>query len=312
MTEETKQADQGGRAHEFTDLKVTGNLEEMTAWLSNIRAPGMFDTRFPFVIVPQSLKLLDMEASMPFPRMIRKAVKFIDTASFLDYFNLFRAAYKPRLFTAKDSSGMSILCVFDYDGPGIAIGTATETGPSVSMPQPMWGAHRATLSLSYDPDFKSLKDNENRWFDQEEFALFVEENTHLFVNPTGADMLELAQELKGVRNANWQAGKRLANGQVGLQYIETVEAKSVRGEIEVPEYLEISTPIYNGYEAQTIRAAFRWKMDKNDGSIQFSFRLLTKVAERQAEESVKASVVQETVLPLYNVSSFDGIIGKAV
>lgn len=288
------------------------SVEEMAAWLVSISSPHIWDARIPFTLVPDGVKAIDFEKHMPEPRMIRKDVKFIDTPSFVSYFNLFKNSYMPRLFTKKDGLGMVILCVYDYDAPGNDVLVPTtvegETATKTSMPQPKWNKHLATLSLAFHPDYKELRDLSGKWQSQDEFSLFIEANTHLFKTPDGATMLELAQDLKGVRNANWQSGKRLANGQVALSYIETIEAKSTRGEITVPEYLIMSSPIFDGYDPQDLKAAFSWTMDGN--KVKFMFRLLTKLAEREAQDAVKVDVVKQTGLNLHHVSTFDGIVSK--
>lgn len=293
------------------NVQLESSLTEIAAWLSNIRMPGVFDTRAPFAIVPESLTILDLEKHMPVPSRIRKKIMFSESASFLDYFTKFLDTYKPQIFTTGSYAGMKILCVFDYDGAGQILPVEGEPEGSTrnTLPQPMWNSHQAFLALNYHPDYAELKHSDSKWFKQGDFALFVEENLHLFVMPDAATMLELAQELKGSRNVGWQKGQRLASGANRLEYIETVDAKSVRGEIEVPEYLFMKMPIFEGYAEQEIKAAFRWRMDADSG-VHFSYRLLTKVAERKAIDEVKAEITATTNLPLYSVSSFDGIVTR--
>jgi hypothetical protein len=265
----------------------------------------------PFAIVPQQIKVLPFENYMPVPMRVRKDIRFTDSPSFIDYFNIFKDAYKPRVFCHNDEDGMEVMAVLDFDGPGTVIEPPSEGNPRgrVSSPQPMWNSHRITLQLAYHPDYKALKEQDSQWLDQQDFALFIEENTHLFSNPDGATMLELAQHLKGVRNASWQAGKRLSNGETKLEYIETIEARAVRNDVVVPDYLELVRPIYDGYETQTYKAAFRWRME--GPKVLFSYRLLTKLAERAALDSVKLDLVKGTGLPLYNVSTFSGIVSSS-
>lgn len=252
----------------------------------------------PFLIAPETMRVISVEEHLPAPSRVRKKIKFTDTKGFVDYFSLFKDSYKPRLFTMGTSAGMQTLCVFDYDEPG----SATSPG---ALPQ--WNQHLSTLALAYHPDYATLKSKDNEFMKQEEFALFVEENLHLFTNPDSATMLELAQELKGKRNVGFQSGRRLANGETKLEFIETIEAKSTRGDVTVPEYLLMKTPIFDGYSEQEIKAAFRWRLD-DGGRVFFAYRLLTKVAERKAVEEVKAEVSKAVNLPLYAVSTFEGII----
>lgn len=149
------------------------------------------------------------------------------------------------------------------------------------------------------------------WFDQRQFALFVEQHIHVFRQPTGGEMLEIAQQLKGSRKADWKTGKRLSNGTTSLEYVETNVARSQSGELIVPEYLDMETPIFEGFEPKQIRAAFSWDM-KNDGDgagkVMFNFRLLTKLQEREAEEEVKQQIVDQTGQNILNVRTLEGLL----
>lgn len=277
-------------------------LEEITDYLVASRSPQVYDTRIPFVVVPEGLKLLDVEKHMPVPSRIRKNITFTEVGSFLDYFKLFKDAYKPQIFATLDAIGIKFLSVFDFDGPGIAL----EDG-RITAPQPQWNTHVARLNLSYHRDYQALINNAEKWHEQEDFALFIEENSHLFTNPDGATMLELAQDLKGFRNVDWKTGKRLANGKVTLEFVEEIEARTTKGDVLVPETLHLTSPIFEGFPPQEIVAAFRYRLDGN-GGIKFSYRLLTKLAERKAQDEVKERIINETSLPVYAVSGFDGIV----
>ncbi len=293
-----------------SNLHIGGDkIDEIVSYLVGSRSPQAFDTRIPFTIVPEKLKLLDVEKHMPIPSRIRKNITFTEVDSFLDYFKLFKDTYKPRLFSRIDGNGIKFMCVFDYDGPGEVHGVTEDGKIRISPPHPQWNTHVAHLNLSYHRDYKTLLDHADKWHDQEDFALFIEENTHLFVQPDSATMLELAQDLKGTRNVGWKAGKRLSNGRVSLEWIEEIEAKSVRGDVVVPESLKLISPIFEGFSPQDINAAFRYRLD-GDGGITFSYRLLTKLAERQAEDEVRDRIVKEAGLPIWSVSTFDGIIAK--
>lgn len=248
----------------------------------------------PSFIAPTGMmQVHDLERFMPFPQRTRKLVGFIEAESFLTYFEAFKAGYQPRLFVKNQDDGMKIACVFDYDEPN-------------SLPR--WNDHIATLELAYHPDYKALRDYNSKWFAQADFSLFVEENLHLFVAPDSATMLELAQHLKGSKNASWQSGKRLTTGATALEFIETIEGKGVRDGVEIPEYLLLKTPMYEGGSDQEIKAAFSWKID-NEGKVFFLYRLLTKVAERKAQEEMKSYIAQKTGLPVLAVSGV-GIPGS--
>jgi uncharacterized protein YfdQ (DUF2303 family) len=315
MTEPTQAPEMGNnppagqpqQTHEFTEFKVTGDFQEIAAYLSNIRTPGIFDTRMPFVILPQSLKVHDIEQHMPVPSRTRKRLTFTEAQSFVDYYKAFEVGNDPRLFVASKPDGMEILCVFDYGRAGVAPISTTDGNVPGQPERPLWGDHVTKLAMKYHEDYAMLKASEAKWMKNTDFALFIEQYSYLFMEPDAASMLELAQELKGTRTAAWQTGKRLSNSQTSLQYIETIEAKSVRGEVTVPEYLTLFAPIYEGYPPQKLKAAFSWNINPDNHRVEFLFRLLTRQAEREATDLVKTSVAELTGKRLYAVDDFDGI-----
>lgn len=285
-------------------LNVVSNLADQMAVA---HSPEKFDPEKPFLALPQGYQVHSMKEyanhidnRAAAPRRVKKSINFVEVQSFLDYFNKFKEGHQPQLFTTTTNEGLRVMCVFDYDeaaAPGVP-GTAAK-----------WNENRAYLQLAYSRDYKQLRDHADKWFGQEEFALFVEENLHLFVEPAGAAMLEIAQHLKGTKNVNWQSGKSLHNGSTQLEYVETIEARSHTSYAQVPEYIKLISPMYEGFALQDIKAALRWKLT-SDKKIEFAYRLLTKEAERKAEDEVKQKVSEATLLPLLAVKDFDGITAK--
>lgn len=263
-------------------------------------------TERPFALVPEGYSVENMkeyasymDQRNPEPRVVNKRMRFVDVTSFLTYFEKFRIGHRPQLFHKVSSDGMHIVSVFDYDEPAQEGATATST-------RPMWGHNVAFLKMAYSRDYQLLKNKDGQWFDQVDFALFVEENQHLFLQPDGATMFELAQELKGKQNVEWQSGKRLNNNSTQFQFIEKIDAQTVHGTpLEVPDYLLMRMPMFEGMGDHEVRLAFRWKLYQ--GEIKFAYKLLTKVEERKAEDEVKKRITGTTNLDLLTVSSFNGL-----
>lgn len=283
-------------------------IDNIAAYMSAIRSPERYNSQLPFVIVPKEMQVLNFESSMPHPSRIKKDIKFTDANSFISYVNEFKVGLKPRLLAKTNDQGMTLKCYFDYDLPGIHHpGSATEnsvTPESVESAIPMWTDHSATLYMTYHPEYAQLRAAQKNFHDQENFALFIEENTHLFVKPTGADMLELAQDMKGFKNVSFKGSKRLSNGQTQIEWTENVTAMGKAGEIIVPDYLTLKTPIFEGLPAEEFQAAFRYRVGE-DRKISFSFRLLTKLNERAAQDTVKEQVMHKTGIEVYGVAELD-------
>lgn len=269
-------------------------IDEVTAYLMRARSSESYNPSVPFTVVPNSMTALDVEKFMPHPSRIRRALTFTDVRSFNAYLNEFKPGHRPKIFAKNDAEGLKINGIIDYDEAG----TAPEEDKPGHLPLPRWGSHTCNLVMKFHEDYAVLREVSGKWFAQKDFALFVEEFNHLFVNPVGADMLELSQELRATRNANFIQGRRLNNGQVSLQYKEDVTATTAQG-VEIPEYLTLRTPLYEGLPAEDIRAAFSYDIDE-ERKLKLQFRLMTKLQEREAQEQVKFSVQDGTGITILN------------
>lgn len=263
------------------------SLEDIVSLTATV-AP--FSKEKPFVIAPQNHQIIDLEKYLPAPVAIKRAPVFLETDDFINYIAEFRHGHNPRLFYVQDDTGFAAKCVIDYD-PATGIEPAT----------PSWGTHRPQLNLAWDMDYAAWRSKSGVWFEQDEFALFVEENLHVIQQPSGAEMLELAQELRGSKNASWEAGQRLNNGQRALKYVEEISATSRSGDIIIPDELTLMMPIYRGEQVQQIRAAFSWRLQGT--AIRFSYRLMSKVLERKAQDKMRARLQEQLQLTPYLVKS---------
>lgn len=283
-------------------------VDQISEYVAAIQAPNLhrnkYDTNHPFLIVPSGLKALDLEVHMPQPSRIRKTVNFTDADSFIAYVNEFKVGHAPQLFVKKNEFGMSIMCVFDYDVAGEIV--QEEGKPdAVRYEVPQWNSHVAVLTLTYSLDYAELREKNDKFFDQEDFAEFVEENTHLFREPTGADMFELAQDLKITTNAHFKSQRRLSNGQVQLEYIENLQGSSAATgtEVKIPTLLKMNCAIFEGLDPVDFSAAFRFRKQSN--SVAFKYKLMTKLQERDAHEAIRSLVSSATELNPLSVSTFD-------
>ena len=124
-----------------------------------------------------------------------------------------------------------------------------------------WGDHRATLQLVTTPDWRAWVDNDGKLMAQVDFAEFVEQHLPNFVRPTAADMLELAQTIKGSTKVSWEAGKRVKSGETTLEYREDVSATAgKKGSVEIPDTIDLALQVYEAGAAYRVTARFRYRM----------------------------------------------------
>lgn len=285
---------------------VMDKVTEIASYIASIRQPERYNPNIPFAVVPEFMKKIDLEKDMPHPARIRKHPKFVDVESFCTYFEMYKGGHQPKIFHTKDSSGMKIMAIMDMDIQGETIMKEDGSVEKQVMPLPQWNSHKATLLMKFHEDYAAVRQASGQWFEQREFALFIEQYIHLFTDPVGADMLELAQELRGTRKASWRTGKRLGNNQTSLQYTEEIDAEAASGSLSIPQYITMRSPLFEGLEPIEYRAAFSYDIG-DDHKVKFSMRLMTKLEEREAEEKVKSLVVEKTGKFIYNMSSFENL-----
>ena len=126
-----------------------------------------------------------------------------------------------------------------------------------------WGDHRAVLQLTTTQDWRDWTGYSGKLLSQTDFAEFVEQHLPNIVAPTAADMLELAQTIKGASKVTFESTKRLTGGQVALEWREDVDAKAGRkGDIKIPDVIELALQVYEGGPAYRMAARFRYRIER--------------------------------------------------
>lgn len=166
-----------------------------------------------------------------------------------------------------------------------------------------WGDHRAILKLKLTEQWQHWMGPNGHFLDQEAFAEHVEYGRTDVVKPSGADLLEIAQSIQGKTDVTWKAARRLADGQVGMEYVEDVQASAGhKQQLLIPEEFELGLRPFVGEEAYKVTARLRWRI--TGGNVKFGYRLdrpeevlrdaVGKVVERIAGEFGAERVFQGT------------------
>lgn len=268
--------------------KTVRELAADFATLANLNPPT---PERPFVLVPDGVKALDLKSLLPRAPLtdVLQNNTFIEKESFLAYFKKYSVGQQPALFAIREEGdGFKLLCIFDYheaDGKTL---------------NPKRGEHKAVLKLKYTPEFSTWLTKNAKSFPQIEFAEFVEDYTHVFVEPTGADMLEIAQSLQGLTTVHWGAGQRIANGQVMLSYKESADMTAGNGDLRVPERFIINTQIFAHVPAVNIQAALRTRREQ--AKLFFSYKLIrVQPLIDAAVDEIVSAIEAVTKLPIFYV-----------
>jgi uncharacterized protein YfdQ (DUF2303 family) len=97
---------------------------------------------------------------------------------------------------------------------------------------------------------------------QTRFAEHIEDRTPDLVEPSAADMLEVAQSIEATNGLKFESGSLLQSGQKRFVYTEKIEARAgQRGELDIPTQIKIKLPVWRGVDiAVEMTARFRFRI----------------------------------------------------
>ncbi|MEE1814249.1 DUF2303 family protein [Streptomyces sp. SP18ES09] len=131
---------------------------------------------------------------------------------------------------------------------------------------PRWSGHRLTLSLCKTKAWEQWIANDGRLLGQEQFAEFLEDHLPELLEPSAAEMLEIAQSIQGATKAEFQSSTRLSSGQRQFAFVETVTAKAgQKGQLTIPETFVIGLVPFEGSEGYRLTARFRYRLGREGG-----------------------------------------------
>lgn len=257
-------------------LKSTGDfaLVERILELGGASAKVNSDGDKPFAIVPDGCKAISMADYFP-PTRIKRQVTLLEAGSFADYVNKFKSP-NTLIFAVVSETGVTFKAMLDYHNPA----------PDL---KPAYCEHIAVFSAIETPEWKTWRDADRQVMSQVEFATWIEDNAKLFVEPDGADLLELIRSLHGHQNARFNQAIRLDNGAFSVGYDEDVVVKSANvtkaGSMELPPVLKAGISVFQGSTPYEVAA-----------------RLKSRVSERQLklffETIAKHEIVRESIMLL--------------
>lgn len=215
---------------------------------------------FSTVVIPAGgkLALLDMERMLPEPRRKTGVYNFETVDSLVQYITTKNASCggEHRSTIWIDSEQNRIVAVLNdhsKDGPG-------------------WTDYRAVLKLRHSPEWERWTALDRNLIDQQDFAEHIEDGLDDIVEPTGADMLELAQSMQGTTGVSWRSAKRLQDGQTQVVYDEQIDASAGgKGELVIPKEITLAIAPFQGEEPYKMVARFRYRV--NAGTLKMGYHL---------------------------------------
>jgi uncharacterized protein YfdQ (DUF2303 family) len=149
--------------------------------------------------------------------------------------------------------------------------------------------HTATFSCKKTDEWSTWLRYDGEKMNQEEFALFIEDNADEITHPNSAEMLEIALTIKANTECTFRQSTRLDNGQVQFQYNEQINGQAgASGQLEIPQEITVVMQPFQGSASYERKARFRYRI--NNGKLCMWYDLIRP--KKCIEEAVKDTLNQ--------------------
>lgn len=139
---------------------------------------------------------------------------------------------------------------------------------------PGWRDHRAVYKAEFTPEFAKWlgRNGHEKAMSQTDFAEWIEDNMADVQDPGAAQLLEVATTIQATTGINFSSAKRLQNGQVQLQYTETIDARAgTGGALEIPREFTLGLRIFKNGDGYRLKARLKYRL--HSGGIKFHYEL---------------------------------------
>lgn len=250
------------------------------------------DDSTPYAVLPtpDGLKVVNLSKELKLERPERKRAKleFYDVQSFIDYVNEHKSAHT-RIFVQNQEAPYTYTAVIDYHESG-ADGKAD------------WRTHEAKLILKTSTEFDIWREKNTKGFGQAEFVDFLKDRRMDIIQPTGAELLEIAMTLEATTGSRVTSKARTNTG-IHLEFKEDISAHAGKdGSLNIPESIVLQIPVFQGMQQEHIEADFIFRV--NSGTLIIAYRMISIEAMIQA--AVKRA--QDTIREKTNLPCFIGNI----
>ncbi|MGI5443361.1 YfdQ family protein [Streptomyces shenzhenensis] len=167
--------------------------------------------------------------------------------------------------------------------------TVTAVLNAHSADEAAWGDHRLHLALRETTAWKQWLHSDGQLLDQEAFAEFLEDHLPELLEPSAADMLEIAQSFQAAQKVDFQSATRLTSGQRQFQYVETQTTKAgQKGQLTVPETFVIGLVPFEGSEGYRLTARLRYRIGQNGLRLGYKLERPDEIRRTAFADVVKA------------------------
>lgn len=254
--------------------------------------------RQPYVILPKGNGIFELEYPEPreidpLPDHIRQRVTLVETESFIAYVKLFKGATTRVFATPLDPSALLVDAI--RAGKSAACITAVlDYHEQGSEATPNRTAHIATYPLPLSLEFKIWLLANKVELPQEDFIKFIDENSIDIVFPKASELMDMIAKFESKTEVVFKSAVQRINGARQLVYNEKVEMNGgglglgEEHKITVPEFLDLSIPIFEGGKKFNLRARLEYR-PKNTLKVAYYLQRPHEVL-RDAFKDVRAEI----------------------
>lgn len=226
--------------------------------------------------------LMQYEALLDRPVSIKESAELRSVDSFIAYAKRHKTDESILLC---DEDARSFEIIVDYHGKDGA----------------RWKHHRGALTLRMTAAMEAWAGRNNTPFnDQEEFALFLEENAGQITKPTAAEMLQIATEMRATKDVEFASKVNIDNGAYTFGYKEAINGTYKDGQTAVPNsFTLVLIPFRGMTDAFEVEAKLRYKVSQTRLKMWYVIPQLELLLDKAFNET-RALIENEIGLPIFH------------
>lgn len=225
------------------------------------------------------------------PQRIEQEVTLLEAGSFIEYVNRFKDT-DTLIFCDVSETGVTFKAMLDYH-------QQKEKGTHA----PRYCTHVADFTAIHTPEWRAWQSANRQRMSQVDFATWLEDNAQLFVQPKGAELLELVRTLHGHANARFSTALRLDNGSHSVSYEEDVQIKGTgagtkSGDVKLPPEVVAGVAVFQGGQPYKITARLKARVQERSLTLWFETIQMPAVVRESILMLVKQIAEKTGITPL--------------
>jgi uncharacterized protein YfdQ (DUF2303 family) len=199
--------------------------------------------------------------------------------------NRFKSA-NTLIFSDVNQSTATFTAVLDYHG---------------APAKPDYCAHMARYEMQSTPEWRTWMDADRQNMAQVVFAIWLEDNLKLVVEPESATLLEMVTTLHGHKNARFNDAVRLQTGAFSVNYEEDVSVRSGKpgaGALELPGTITAGIAVFQGGAPYKVKARLKTVIAERQLHLRFETIGINEIVRDSIMEAVKQIGEKTGIIPL--------------